>query len=143
MIREHYAKAASRCCPSCAATGRLRGQIAVVHRSRSSRPTLLPVAFGVFGLVYAVPGARARRDLRVERVPALARDDAHAVPVALFHYSLLYLALLFVAMALDAGRMTETLPETPPADTMHEAIEPDEALARKNLRFAWLLVCCS
>ena len=36
--------------------------------------------------------------------------------------------------------MTETLPERRPPDTMHEAIEPDEALARKNLRFAWLLV---
>jgi hypothetical protein len=36
--------------------------------------------------------------------------------------------------------MTETLPESRPPETMHEAIEPDEALARKNLRFAWLLV---
>jgi hypothetical protein len=36
--------------------------------------------------------------------------------------------------------MTETLPETRPPDTMHEAIEPDAALARKNMRFAWFLV---
>jgi uncharacterized membrane protein (DUF485 family) len=36
--------------------------------------------------------------------------------------------------------VTETLPETRPPDTMHEAIEPDEALARKNMRFAWILV---
>jgi uncharacterized membrane protein (DUF485 family) len=36
--------------------------------------------------------------------------------------------------------MTETLAEARRPDTMHEAIEPDEALARKNLRFAWLLV---
>jgi hypothetical protein len=36
--------------------------------------------------------------------------------------------------------MTETLPESRPPETMHEAIEPDDALARKNLRFAWLLV---
>jgi hypothetical protein len=36
--------------------------------------------------------------------------------------------------------MTETLPESRPPETMHEAVEPDEALARKNLRLAWLLV---
>jgi hypothetical protein len=36
--------------------------------------------------------------------------------------------------------MTEVLPETRPPDTMYAAIEPDEALARKNIRFAWLLV---
>jgi hypothetical protein len=36
--------------------------------------------------------------------------------------------------------MTEALPESRPPETMHEAIEPDAALARKNMRFAWLLV---
>ena len=36
--------------------------------------------------------------------------------------------------------MTEVLPETRPPETMHEAIEPDAALARKNMRLAWLLV---
>ena len=36
--------------------------------------------------------------------------------------------------------MTETLPDTRPPETMHEAIEPDAALARKNQRWAWLLV---
>jgi protoheme IX farnesyltransferase len=62
--------------------------------------TLVPFAFGVFGALYlaaalALGGAflwlawRLRREL----VPARA--------VALFHYSLAYLALLFVAMALD------------------------------------------
>jgi uncharacterized membrane protein (DUF485 family) len=36
--------------------------------------------------------------------------------------------------------MTEALPESRPPDTMYAATEPDEALARKNLRFAWFLV---
>jgi len=36
--------------------------------------------------------------------------------------------------------MTEALPETRPPETMHEAIEPDAAHARKNMRLAWLLV---
>ena len=36
--------------------------------------------------------------------------------------------------------MSEPLPETRPPDTMYEAIEPDETLARKNIRFGWLLV---
>jgi hypothetical protein len=36
--------------------------------------------------------------------------------------------------------MSEPLPETRPPETMYAAIEPDEALARKNLRLAWLLV---
>ena len=36
--------------------------------------------------------------------------------------------------------MTEPLPETRPPETMHEAIEPDAALARKNMRLAWVLV---
>ena len=61
---------------------------------------LVPVAFGVFGALYAaaavVLGAlflwlawRLRREL----VPARA--------AVLFHYSLAYLALLFVAMAVE------------------------------------------
>jgi hypothetical protein len=36
--------------------------------------------------------------------------------------------------------MTETLPETRPPETMHEAVEPDAELARKNMRLAWFLV---
>ena len=36
--------------------------------------------------------------------------------------------------------MTEVLPETRPPETMHAALEPDDALARKNTRLAWLLV---
>jgi protoheme IX farnesyltransferase len=62
--------------------------------------TLVPVAFGMFGAVYLVAAVvlgaaflwlawRLRREL----VPARA--------AVLFHYSLAYLALLFIAMAVD------------------------------------------
>jgi len=63
--------------------------------------TLVPVAFGVFGLVYAVP-ALVLGGLFAWAAFRLWRETTRARAVALFHYSLLYLALLFVAMALDA-----------------------------------------
>jgi heme o synthase len=62
--------------------------------------TLAPVLWGQFGLVYLVAAAALGAGflwlawrLRADRTPARAR--------LLFHYSLAYLALLFVAMALD------------------------------------------
>ncbi|HEU5066143.1 MAG TPA: heme o synthase [Gaiellaceae bacterium] len=62
--------------------------------------TLAPALWGMFGLVYLVAAAALGAAflalawmLRRERTPARAG--------LLFHYSLLYLALLFVAMALD------------------------------------------
>ena len=62
--------------------------------------TLAPVALGTFGLVYGI--ARCVLGavfpwLAVE----LRRTMTRAAAVRLFHFSLLYLALLFVAMAID------------------------------------------
>jgi protoheme IX farnesyltransferase len=62
--------------------------------------TLAPVAFGTFGVLYGVAAAllgAAFLWLAVE----LRRSMERVVAVKLFHFSLLYLALLFVAMALD------------------------------------------
>jgi protoheme IX farnesyltransferase len=63
--------------------------------------TLAPALWGMFGLVYLVAAAALGATflalawmLRRERTPARAG--------LLFHYSLLYLALLFIAMAVDA-----------------------------------------
>jgi len=36
--------------------------------------------------------------------------------------------------------VTEPVAEISPPETMQEAIEPDAALARKNVRWAWSLV---
>jgi protoheme IX farnesyltransferase len=62
--------------------------------------TLVPFATGTFGVVYlaaavALGAQFLRLALRLRRSPA--RPQA----AGLFHYSLAYLALLFVAMAID------------------------------------------
>ena len=62
--------------------------------------TLLPVAWGTFGVGYAAAalalgGTFLALTLRLKRSPSRPRASL------LFHYSLLYLALLFVAMAVD------------------------------------------
>ena len=62
--------------------------------------TLLPVLRADGRALLPGLGARARRDVPLARGRARARD--HAVRAKrLFSYSLLYLALLFVALALD------------------------------------------
>jgi heme o synthase len=63
--------------------------------------TILPVAWQVFGLAYlcaALPLGAAFAYLAEQ----LLRDPNPRRAAQLFHYSLLYLALLFVAIALDA-----------------------------------------
>ena len=59
--------------------------------------TLLPFAFGARSAsVYLASRARARRGLR-RLAGRLRRDTTPRRAALLFHYSLLYLALLFVA----------------------------------------------
>jgi protoheme IX farnesyltransferase len=64
--------------------------------------TLVPVAFGVFGLVYGA-AALALGLLFAWMAFQLWRETSRPHAVRLFHYSMLYLALLFVAMALDVA----------------------------------------
>jgi len=100
MIREHYANARVPMLPVVRGDRETARQIAW-YTVALVAATLLPVAFGVFGLVYAVPAAL----LGIVFVWAALRlwqETTKGRAVALFHYSLLYLALLFVAMALDA-----------------------------------------
>jgi protoheme IX farnesyltransferase len=62
--------------------------------------TVIPFAVGSFGLVYLV-AALALGALLLWLAWLLRRETTPAHAAGLFHYSLLYLALLFVAVALD------------------------------------------
>jgi len=63
--------------------------------------TLVPFALREVGLVYVV-SALALGGAFLWLAVALQRDTNRRRAGLLFHYSLLYLALLFVAMAVDA-----------------------------------------
>jgi protoheme IX farnesyltransferase len=62
----------------------------------------VPIAFGVFGLVYGV-AALALGAVFSWLAFQLWRETSRPHAVRLFHYSMLYLALLFVAMAIDVS----------------------------------------
>jgi len=62
--------------------------------------TLVPVAFGMFGALYLV-AAVALGAAFLWLAWRLSRELVPARAAVLFHYSLAYLALLFVAMAVD------------------------------------------
>jgi heme o synthase len=63
--------------------------------------TLLPVAFGSAGLAY-LASALALGAVFMWLAERLRRDLSPRRAAVLFHYSLLYLALLFAALAIDA-----------------------------------------
>jgi protoheme IX farnesyltransferase len=62
--------------------------------------TLLPVAWGTAGAGYAV-GALLLGGAFLFLTLRLRREPSRRGAALLFHYSLLYLALLFVVMAVD------------------------------------------
>ncbi len=64
--------------------------------------TVLPAASGDAGLPYLV-AALVLGGVFLHLAVRLWRERSHAMARATFHYSLLYLALLFVAMAVDAA----------------------------------------
>jgi protoheme IX farnesyltransferase len=67
--------------------------------------TLLPAAIGISGWGYVAAAViLGAQFLRLAR--SLLRSPVPARAGALFHFSLLYLALLFVAMALDAALLS-------------------------------------
>ncbi|HZQ15873.1 MAG TPA: heme o synthase [Gaiellaceae bacterium] len=99
MLKEHYARAGVPMLPVARGDRETARQI-VRYTVLLVAVTLLPVALGTFGVAYGIAAlvlGAALLALAVE----LRRSLERAVAVRLFHFSLLYLALLFAAMALD------------------------------------------
>ncbi len=99
MIKEHYAKAGVPMLPVERGDRETARQI-VRYTALLIAVTLAPVAFGTFGLVYGVAAAVLGAIFAWYAIE-LRRSLERVAAVRLFHYSLLYLALLFIAMAID------------------------------------------
>jgi protoheme IX farnesyltransferase len=99
MIREHYAKAGVPMLPVVRGDRETARQI-LWYTAVMVAATIVPVALGVFGLLYGA-AAVALGALFAWLAWTLWLELSRRRAVALFHYSLLYLALLFVAMAVD------------------------------------------
>ncbi|HEY8704050.1 MAG TPA: heme o synthase [Gaiellaceae bacterium] len=100
MIKEHYARAGVPMLPVAKGDRETARQI-VWYTALLVAVTLAPVAFGVFGVVYGLSAAVLGAAFAWYALE-LRRTMERVAAVRLFHYSLLYLALLFVAMALDS-----------------------------------------
>ena len=99
MIKEHYAKAGVPMLPVARGDKETARQI-VRYTLLLVAVTLAPAVLGMFGLVYGAAAA-VLGGVFIWYAVELRRTLERTAAVRLFHYSLLYLALLFVAMALD------------------------------------------
>jgi heme o synthase len=100
MLKEHYARAGVPMLPVTAGERATTRQI-VWYTVVLLLVTLVPAALGVFGPFYA-GCALALGLVFAWYAFDLRRTLERRAAVRLFHYSLLYLALLFVAMAVDS-----------------------------------------
>ena len=99
LIREHYERAAVPMLPV------VRGERVTVRRIVGYTlvlivATVVPVVTGTFGILYLV-AALLLGAVFLGLSLQLLRTPTRKAAAGLFHYSLLYLALLFVAAALD------------------------------------------
>ena len=99
MIKEHYARAGVPMLPVQKGDRETARQI-LWYTLLLVAVTVAPVAFGVFGLFYGI-SALVLGAVFAWYAFELRRTMERVAAARLFHYSLLYLALLFVAMALD------------------------------------------
>jgi protoheme IX farnesyltransferase len=101
LLTRHYAAADVPMMPvvrGAGATARLVFWYSVVLLA----VTLVPGALGTFGVLY-IAGAAILGTVLCVLAWRLWREHSPARAALLFHYSLLYLALLFVAVAIDAA----------------------------------------
>jgi protoheme IX farnesyltransferase len=101
MIKEHYANAQVPMLPVVRGDRETARQI-VWYSTALVLGTLVPVGFGVFGLIYGAVAVLLGA-LLLWWSYELWRETSRPRAIRLFHYSLLYLALLFVAMAVDVA----------------------------------------
>ena len=99
LIERDYAAARIPMLPVAKGTRETTRQI-VLYSLALVAFSLLPLAWGQFGVAYTVVAAALGASL-LGLALALRRDPTRRRARLLFHYSLLYLALLFVAVALD------------------------------------------
>jgi protoheme IX farnesyltransferase len=99
LIRDNYANAGVPMLPVVRGERETLRQI-VAYTLVLIAVTLLPVASGTAGVAYAV-GALALGLTFLFLTLRLRRNPSRPGAALLFHYSLLYLALLFVVMAVD------------------------------------------
>jgi len=100
MIREHYENASVPMLPVVRGERETARQISL-YTIALVAATLVPVGFGVFGLTYGI-AALLLGAVFSWMAFQLWRETTRPRAVQLFHYSMLYLALLFVAMAIDS-----------------------------------------
>ena len=99
MLKEHYSRAKVPMLPVVKGDAETARQI-VRYTFVLIAVTLVPVALGVFGIAYGIAAA-VLGALFAWYAIELRRTLERRTAARLFHYSLLYLALLFVAMAVD------------------------------------------
>src|SRR6478672_1924750 len=99
LIKENYAAAKVPMLPNVRGDVETARQI-VLYSVALVGVTLLPFAWGTLGLVY-LSCALALGAVFIWLAERLRRETSSRRAVFLFHYSLLYLALLFAALALD------------------------------------------
>jgi protoheme IX farnesyltransferase len=101
LLAPHYEAAAVPMMPVVRGTAATARQV-LVYTVLLSAATLVPVLTGTFGILYLLAALALNATFCVLAWRVWQQASAKRAAV-LFHYSLLYLALLFVAVAVDAA----------------------------------------